>query len=75
MSWVANVMLSVEREDHANAEEFSRWLDKECPRRESGMGRGGCGSLALVTGADTSGLQRLVDEDQDHADQQAATNS
>jgi hypothetical protein len=53
MSWVANVMLSVEREDHANAEEFSGWLDKECPRRESGMGRGGCGTLALITGADT----------------------
>ncbi|NJC69869.1 squamosa promoter-binding protein 15 [Planosporangium thailandense] len=53
MSWVANVMLSVEGDDQANAEEFSRWLDEECPRRELGMARGGCGNLAVITGSDT----------------------
>ncbi|MGC4815182.1 hypothetical protein ACLQ29_32115 [Micromonospora sp. DT228] len=38
MSWVTNVMLSVDPEDRLNAEAFSGWLDKECPRREPGMG-------------------------------------
>ncbi|MEV4384308.1 squamosa promoter-binding protein 15 [Micromonospora sp. NPDC049580] len=52
MSWVANVMLSVGLEDRLNAEAFSGWLDKECPRREPGMGPGGCGNLSLITDAD-----------------------
>jgi hypothetical protein len=52
MSWVANLMLSVEIDDNANAEDFSRWLDEECPLRD-GPGFGGRGRLALITGRDT----------------------
>lgn len=53
MSWVANLMLSVDTSDSGNAEEFSRWLLEECPRRESERGLGGCGQLVLTTGPDT----------------------
>jgi len=53
VSWVANVMLSVDRDDRPNAEEFSRWLEEDCPPRDPDCDWLGCGGLALTTNTDT----------------------
>jgi hypothetical protein len=53
MSWVTNVMISVDYGDQAAVEELSRWLDTEAPLRH-GEGRvGRAGFLRDVTGQDT----------------------
>lgn len=53
MSRVTNVMLSVMAEDRATAEEFSRWLDEDCPRFDPRVDWTGCGDLALITGPES----------------------
>lgn len=49
MSRVTNVMLSVMDEDRAGAEEFSKWLDEDCPRLDPRIDWTGCGDLVLIT--------------------------
>jgi hypothetical protein len=49
MSRVTNVMLSVMAADRVAAEEFSRWLDEDCPRFDPRTDWTGCGDLALIT--------------------------
>jgi hypothetical protein len=51
MSWVTNVMLSVDSMDNGVAAEFSEWLRTEAPLRDHD-GRG-CGFLALITDQDS----------------------
>lgn len=50
MSWVANVMLSVSRDDVGTAEQFAAWVEAECPHRHDPRG-GGVGTLADITHA------------------------
>ncbi|MFF0869279.1 hypothetical protein ACFYUV_46500 [Nonomuraea sp. NPDC003560] len=51
MSWVANVMVSVDAVDRPNVEALSNWLRAEAPRRDRpGMG---CGFLTETTGQDS----------------------
>jgi hypothetical protein len=52
MSWVANVMISVDMGDNQNAEALSEWLRTEAPR-QSGPEARGVGYLRLLTGAGT----------------------
>jgi hypothetical protein len=54
MSWVTNVMVSVDGVDNDNVMEFSRWLTEDCPRRDQANSRTGCGGLVLITGTDTT---------------------
>lgn len=49
MSWVANVMVSVDMGDSENAEALSEWLRTEAPRQSSPEPRG-VGYLRLLTG-------------------------
>lgn len=51
MSWVANVMVSIDPEDRPNVEALSEWLRSEAPRRD--RSGGGCGFLAETTGRDS----------------------
>ncbi|MFJ3158843.1 squamosa promoter-binding protein 15 [Streptomyces kanasensis] len=53
MSWVANVMFSVDMADSANVEALSAWLRTEAPRRGQPEIRG-VGFLRLLTGAGTN---------------------
>jgi hypothetical protein len=53
MSWVANVMISVDMDDNENAEALSEWLRTEAPRRSSPERRG-VGYLRLLTSAEDS---------------------
>lgn len=49
MSWVANVMVSVDCADEANVEALSDWLRDEAPRRGQ-PDASGVGHLKLITG-------------------------
>ena len=51
VSWVANVMVSVDVMDRPNVEALSEWLRAEAPRRDR-PGEG-CGFLAETTGQDS----------------------
>ncbi|WP_460363831.1 hypothetical protein [Actinocorallia lasiicapitis] len=51
MSWVANVMVSVESNDHLRVAALSEWLRVEAPARDRDAK--GVGFLARMTGADT----------------------
>jgi hypothetical protein len=53
MSWVANVMISVDMDDNENAEALSEWLRTEAPLRSSPERRG-AGYLRLLTSAEDS---------------------
>jgi hypothetical protein len=53
MSWVANVMISVDMDDNENAEALSEWLRTEAPLRSSPERRG-VGYLRLLTSAEDS---------------------
>lgn len=51
VSWVANVMVSIDAVDRPNVEALSNWLRVEAPRRNRpGMG---CGFLTETTGQDS----------------------
>lgn len=52
MSWVANVMISVDMGDNQNVEALSEWLRTEAPS-QSGLEARGVGYLRLLTGAGT----------------------
>lgn len=52
MSWVANVMLSIDLVDRDNAADFAGWIERACPLRDQ-VGAGGVGTLALITGDET----------------------
>ncbi|GIH26616.1 hypothetical protein Aph01nite_49260 [Acrocarpospora phusangensis] len=51
MSWVANMMVSIDPDDRSNVEALSEWLRTEAPLRDK-PGRG-CGFLREITGQDT----------------------
>ncbi|MFD8504276.1 squamosa promoter-binding protein 15 [Streptomyces sp. NPDC059687] len=55
MSWVANVMVSVDLDDGANVAALSMWLRAEAPQRgqPEGLGGRGVGYLHRITGPDT----------------------
>ncbi|WP_406340683.1 squamosa promoter-binding protein 15 [Streptomyces sp. NBC_01578] len=53
MSWVANVMISVDMADNANVEALSEWLRTAAPRCAQPEARG-VGFLNLLTSADTN---------------------
>ncbi|MET7333228.1 hypothetical protein [Nonomuraea sp. NPDC005650] len=53
MSWVANVMVSVDSWDRANVESLSEWLRTQAPLRWDTPARG-CGFLRDTTGQDTT---------------------
>ncbi|MFC9094213.1 squamosa promoter-binding protein 15 [Streptomyces sp. NPDC003737] len=55
MSWVANVMVSVDLDDGANVAALSMWLRAEAPQRgqPEGPGGRGVGYLHRITGPDT----------------------
>jgi hypothetical protein len=53
MSWVANVMVSVDMDDNQNAEALSEWLRTEAPLRSTSERRG-VGYLRLLTSAEDS---------------------
>ncbi|MDD9375085.1 squamosa promoter-binding protein 15 [Streptomyces sp. ZAF1911] len=52
MSWVANVMISIDAADSANAEVLSAWLRTDAPRHADREGRG-VGSLEPLTSPET----------------------
>ena len=60
MSWVANVMISVDMDDTENAEVLSEWLPTEAPLR-SGHERGGVGYQMLGAPAATPGSDQGPD--------------
>ncbi|WP_234317187.1 hypothetical protein [Streptomyces sp. NRRL WC-3744] len=53
MSWVANVMISVDMADSASVEALSEWLRTEAPRRAQPEVRG-VGFLKLITSTETN---------------------
>ncbi|WP_405665207.1 squamosa promoter-binding protein 15 [Streptomyces sp. NBC_01166] len=53
MSWVANVMVSVDRVDNAHVEALSEWLRTAAPRRAQPEACG-VGFLNLLTSVDTN---------------------
>ncbi|MEV6702325.1 squamosa promoter-binding protein 15 [Streptomyces sp. NPDC051453] len=53
MSWVANVMISVDLADRASVEALSAWLRTEAPRRAQPKARG-VGFLELITRTETN---------------------
>lgn len=53
MSWVANVMLSVDVADNAKVQVLSEWLRKDAPRRTQPQAHG-VGFLKLLTSPETN---------------------
>ncbi|MPY31150.1 squamosa promoter-binding protein 15 [Streptomyces adustus] len=53
MSWVANVMISVDMADNASVKTLSEWLRTEAPRRTQPEARG-VGFLNLLTSTETN---------------------
>ncbi|MFB4285080.1 hypothetical protein ACBJ59_58130 [Nonomuraea sp. MTCD27] len=51
MSWVANIMVSVDMADRPNVESLSEWLRVEAPLRD--RPGSGCGFLTETTGQDS----------------------
>ncbi|MCP2337628.1 hypothetical protein [Actinomadura rupiterrae] len=52
MSWVANVMVSVNPADRRNVEALSEWLRSDAPLQNKASG--GCGFLSETTGGDSA---------------------
>jgi hypothetical protein len=52
VSHVTNVILSVLSDDKPRVDEFSKWLEEECPLSDPRVARTGCGSLNRISGPD-----------------------